>query len=214
MGAFDNDDAAKAFSRIHHCLKQISRGSSFCEDRGFGWTMENEMKEGRDFIAEAFAAFPELGQLMPGIAEALSKNILLADATGSGEVSATADYFRARRPREAPPASPPVHGFALVDAAEAMRRIFPDLRKIQELASYCHDQGYSWDVAREHEIGRAAIAEAFAAHPRLRELMPARAATLAEGLPLGDALDWDELDAAKVEFGIDQPKPRRKRRSA
>lgn len=103
MGRFDGDDAAQAFSRILHSLMQISRGASFCEDRGFGWAIDDEMKEGRAFIAEAFAAFPELRERMPQRAKALAEDTLLANVSSS-ELEETRAYFRAVRPRE--PATP------------------------------------------------------------------------------------------------------------
>lgn len=207
------DDAADAFQRMLHSLLQISKGASFCEDRGFGWDMEKEKAQGRDFIAEMFAAFPELGRMMPDHAAALKNGTLMGDVM-SGEVTRARAHFKALRARVVAPSGPPQHGMESVDVVEAMRRILPALQKIEQLSSYCEDQGFNWPLSNEDEIGRAAIAEAFAAHPRLSELMPIRAKLLAEGLPLGDADDFTEIDAAKTALNIDPPKPRRQKKGA
>jgi hypothetical protein len=78
MSAFEGLSELEAIMRILPSLHQIERGAGFCEDRGYGWSVAMEEREGRALIAEAFAKFPRLGELMPDRAEALRNGTVLA----------------------------------------------------------------------------------------------------------------------------------------
>ncbi|BCW87825.1 hypothetical protein sos41_09560 [Alphaproteobacteria bacterium SO-S41] len=79
------------------------------------------------------------------------------------------------------------------------------------MSGYCHDQGFEWSLVQENYVGRAFIAAAFVLHSRLAQLMPLRAACLADGLPIGDVRDWAELEAAKAALAPERPKLRRRK---
>lgn len=54
---------------IQRVLAQISEGAGFCEDRGFGWTIENERRAGIDDVRATFHDWHELVTLLPKLAE-------------------------------------------------------------------------------------------------------------------------------------------------
>jgi hypothetical protein len=68
-------DLPTALQHIKHVLAEIDRGAGFCEDRGFGWTIENERCAGIDDVRALFDTRPELSTRLPKLAE------LLADRT-------------------------------------------------------------------------------------------------------------------------------------
>lgn len=86
MGAFDGLSIEEAFPRILRTLYRMDEGALFCADRGMPWTMETEEREGRSFVAEAFAAYPRLRELMPARAAALAKGELLGQTPFFTEV--------------------------------------------------------------------------------------------------------------------------------
>lgn len=207
MSRFAGKTVDQAFQMILHSLMQISKGAGFCEDRGMGWTMESEKAQSRDLIEEAFAAFPELRTMMPDHAAKIAEGALLGDVM-SDEVSRARAHFRSQRQPAPAPEVTGENGFAVMEIAAVFQAIEPKLKEITSSANYCDEKGFGWSVHQENQVGRAMIAEAFAAHPRLADLMPARAAQLAAGMPIGDVLSYDELDAAKAV--LDPPKPRRR----
>ena len=78
-------DDLEAFMYIVTILQQIDRGAGFCEDRGFGWSVEMEEREGRSLVAKFFADHPRLATLMPELAGQLATGRPLGDIS-SGEI--------------------------------------------------------------------------------------------------------------------------------
>ncbi|MFT3810377.1 MAG: hypothetical protein QM698_10700 [Micropepsaceae bacterium] len=99
MGSFDGDTIETAFRRIAPSLYRIDEGALFCMDRNYPWTLEIEEREGRSFIAEAFAAFPRLAELMPARAEALAKGELLGNAPFASEIDKARKSLGVKLPR-------------------------------------------------------------------------------------------------------------------
>lgn len=65
----DRQQLLVTLDRIRHVLAEIDRGAGFCEDRGFGWTIDNERRAGIDDVHTAFQTWPELSTLLPRLAK-------------------------------------------------------------------------------------------------------------------------------------------------
>lgn len=83
-------DARKALDRIRPLLAQMERGAGFCEDRGYGWSVESEDREGRPVIAQLVASHPQLAEVLPQLAKCLADNRPFADISWQGPLH-TAD---------------------------------------------------------------------------------------------------------------------------
>lgn len=69
------EDLQKLLIALEHTklvLKEIDRGAGFCEDRGFGWTLENERRAGIDDVRALFETYPALNTLLPGLGTMLA----------------------------------------------------------------------------------------------------------------------------------------------
>lgn len=76
--------ARKALERLRPILARIEQGAQFCQDRGHGWTVEMEDREGRPLIAQLVADNPRLAELMPDLAARLTNRHPLGELSWTG----------------------------------------------------------------------------------------------------------------------------------